>query len=430
MNFFEQQIERLNRRLKHINERPAPDQLQANKLLYELERDAMVIELEEWKKGKPYLYGEVVPLAVLTRALGCGYINSSGEADRVEDATRYFELIRAHGYPDHHCDRTLVGLALVLNGDLPVPALQVATNHACDPIMLASNAIGHHFSVPTFYLDIDSVVERPTEELLAYTLGQVQELIAFAEKHVPGARFDAAKLGELQEMDGIANRYTRELYEFRKKSPCPIGARDVFRLPRPASRSPRPVQYLEYCKAMRDEVAEKAARSIGVLKEEKARVLWTTTAPYFRNAFRILEERGVSLVHFQVGYAVRNFGPKGYVGDTTEYGRKLTPLEEVARLLTFNSWSGRAERWVDDTLYFCKDLNVDAIIDFQQWGCVPALLSSRMLAERAEKELGIPTLSLEGRNLARSSDAERAFDMQLETFVEGRVLPSAKRRRA
>lgn len=425
MNYFEAEYAKMARRVKRIRENPDPTKLRATGLLYELEMELRAQQLEAWKEGRPFCFGPNV--SALITSMGFEYLPIQNEADRVTEAARYFDVLRAHGYPDHHCDRTIIGVGMVLAGDIPVPAMTLAFNTACDPIMLMGHTIGQYYSPHYFCLDMDAVHDDPSERLLSYVTNQLGEWIEFSESRVPGIKYDQDRMLELTEMDKKACEYLRDVYELRKRSPCPVSGQDVFRLPRNPSQFPHPEKCVEYYRVLRDEVAERADKGIGAVKEEKVRVMWTITAPYFADLFKLLEDQGASVVHFQVGGAARFFGTKGYYGDQSEYGRKLTPLEDQARVLTLNSWAGLTNRWVDDTIYFCKELNVDGIVHFEQWGCVAAVLTRKVMQDRMDTELGIPNLFLEGRNLDTSTFDIDDFRQRLDHFVNVCVERKAQR---
>jgi len=68
-------------------------------------------------------------------------------------------------------------------------------------------------------------------------------------------------------------------------------------------------------------------------------------------------------------------------------------------ILNCSAWGGLGDSWIEDTLYICRDLNIDAIIYFQQWGRTVSHNLGKLVADSSEKELGIPTLLVEGRML-------------------------------
>ena len=162
-----------------------------------------------------------------------------------------------------------------------------------------------------------------------------------------------------------------------------------------------------------------AEKGVGTVSEEKLRVMWAISGPFYSDPFRFLEERGVSVPYWHIGAGSRISGCRyPNYGDESEYGRKLTPLEEEARILNCSAWGGLGDRWIEDTLYICRDLNIDAIIYFQQWGCTVSHNLGKLVADSSEKELGIPTLLVEGRMLVEETFDQRQFEEMLEDFVD------------
>lgn len=105
-------------------------------------------------------------------------------------------------------------------------------------------------------------------------------------------------------------------------------------------------------------------------------------------------------------------------GDTEEFGRKLTPLEEVARMMLYNSWGGGGDRWIRDTVAACRQFHADGLVQFEQTGCQPVLGMAQFVSKRLEEELGIPTWNVEGRQLLGHSErVDAEFMAGLEAFV-------------
>src|SRR3972149_6138174 len=104
----------MERRVRKIRENPDPSKLRATGMLYELELELRQHELEGWKSGRPFCFGPNIP--ALITSMGFQYLPIQNEADRVTQADKYFEVLRAHGYPDHPCDRTIIGQCRVISG--------------------------------------------------------------------------------------------------------------------------------------------------------------------------------------------------------------------------------------------------------------------------------------------------------------------------
>ena len=405
---------KLERRISKIRGNPDPTKMKSNVRMYELEHKYRQRQFEAWRAGKPFADGTF--LSILFKAMGFEYADLMRTADRTQMAGEYFDVLRREGLPDDACDRTIVCIAMCKEGHFPVPDFLVTTNMACDPAMLMLNTVAHMFDKVTFPLDIPL---EANEESLKYVTAQLYELVEVAEKKFPGIKLDTDKLQELQELDRQAFVLYREMAEFRKAVPSPLSGQDAFRLPRLPHEMADPYEYLDYIRQFRDEIGEKAAKGLGASKEEKLRVIWTVSGPYYLNPFDLLQKRGVSVVWFHFGMGPRIYGLNyGVYGDEEEYGRKLSPMEEVARMVVRNTWAGRGSRWIGNLLLACREFKVDAIINFVQVGCVASAGLATLVANAAENELGIPTLQVEGRQLDATSIDRNEFLNRLNDFVD------------
>lgn len=412
--FIEDQIKNLQRRVRNIEQNPRPDYLQSNKLRYEIELEGYLSVWEAWKAGKPFaILGGVEPL---THPLGFqmqGYVEWG---DRVTNPQKYYDLaVSKMGFPEHTCDRTMIALGLLLSGEVPIPKLIVSRRVPCDPERWSAMAAAKYAGV--LFFDLCRLCSTGDDNI-RYLAEQVGELIEFAEKSIPGIKYDEGKLIEVLEMDHQAHRYMQDTYNLRKRVPCPISPQDSFRIMRLPHRYHDPAKVLEYCRVYHDEMFERAEKGIGGVPEEKLRLAWLATGPYGRSTFDLLVRKGVSLPWFHYGVAAYNFGVLHDDYGDNKYGRKLTPLEELGRLFNYNTWSGASEVWVDSLLQVCQELKIDAVVDFLQAGCVVTKNLKRITAQRLKEELGIPTLDVEGREFFSTEAAAVEMNKKLEEFID------------
>ncbi len=414
--FIDEQIQNLQRRLKSIEQHPRADYLKSNVVRYELELETYIHVAEAWKAGKPF--GVLRGIEPLTYALGFEYEGYIGWGDRVRDPQRYYNLaVSKFGFPEHTCDRTMIALGLYLSGEVPTPRLFTAMRIPCDPERWSAMAAAKYTGALFFEL---SRLNSNDYENIHAGAEQVGEMIEFAEKSIPGVKYDEAKLIELLQIDQQAYDYFHETYALRKKIPCPISPQDSFRLVTTPSRYPNPQKALDYCKMYRDELFERADKGTEGASEEKLRVAWLATGPYGRSTFDLLVKKGVSLVWFHYGAAAHSFGViKSDYGDML-YGQKLTPLEELVRMRQWsaNTWGGTSEDWLDTLVQICRELKVDAVVDFLQVGCVVTKNLKRVTAQRLRQELNIPTLDLEGREFFGTEAATIEMNKRLEEFLD------------
>ncbi len=413
--FLHEQIQSLKRRIKNIEENPRPEFLRSNKLRYELELESYLDIIEAWKEGKPFAI--LMNVEQLAEPLGFKHQGFIEWGDRVRDPQRYYNIaVNKLGFPEHTCDRTMSSLGLFLSGEVPVPRLIVGRRVPCDPerwsVMAAAKYAG------CLFYDLSRLISNDYENIRC--LGeQLAELVEFAEKSIPGIKYDESKLIEMLEMEQTAMNYQIETYNLRKQVPCPISPQDSFRLRPMVSRYPNPAKAVEYCRIYRDELFERAAKGTAGVKDEKLRIAWLATGPYGRATFDLLARKGVSLPWFHYGAAAHYFGvvPNNY-GDDSIYGHKLTPLEEVVRPWNANTWAGTADAWVDPLIKICRELKIDAVIDFLQVGCIITKNLKRITSQRLKDELGIPTLDLEGRELYATQAGQVEMNKKLEDFLD------------
>lgn len=417
-SIFEEEIAKYERRLDAIERNPRPDMNASNKILYQLMLEENRALDRAWREGKTFLavvghqsnvmrcFGDY-PIVTLTRI-----------ADRLglKRAEAAAEKVRAMGWPDYSCDRCILLMPLAYMGEeLPKPKLIVAETGGCNVHHDCHEALAAMLDIPFFTVDIP--FKDPPKDHLDYVVKQVDELIEFVEANLPGAKFN---MNTLIERGKIATRRTKALHEInelRMHIPCPDHPRDVFREPLYVGNFIDPTLLAVYYEAYRDELKEKVARGYTPVGEEKLRLVWSISGPHDSSIWDYLVKRGVSLPYWHQGGS-----PRAYVlpftGDQTEFGRRLTPMEEEIRTWTRMSWGGTAERWLNDIIPCCKESHADGLVMFEEQGCQPMIGMCKLTADLVEKELGIPVWRVEGRQLLGHTERENAeFLAGLEAFV-------------
>lgn len=414
--FMEKEIEKFNRRIARIEANPDPTKFRSNVLLYKLQRDKRAGQLKNWKEGKPFMYGYSAP-SMIFEIMGFSPFDSARTADLwFEDAPYFFDVLREAGYPQDSCDRTVVPIAALIKGCIPPPTFCVATNTGCDAVSLMHTAVAHQFDVPLYGLDTPL---EDTEVGLKYITEQLVDMIQWIEKNIPGAKeFDEDELDRLNKIFAHNAKILAEIYQLRAAVPNPIHAQDAFRNFHVEAYLKWPERMEEYLTLARDELKERVDRGVGAVPNERLRILWVTSAPFYAQPWDLLESKGASVPAVYNGPSAKWAGLKGGIFDETQYKRKLTPLEEQARGMIDGSWCALADRWIQDCKLHCEFYKIDAIVYFMQVGCTTVLGTARILAERMEQDMGIPTLLLEGRNILSEGFNREEFLAKLGDFID------------
>ncbi len=417
--YLEKEIATCERRIRAIKDNPDPSKPKSNVLLYELERDFRIEQREAYASGKPL---GILGLGPLTRAMGMVPWDAIMSADRThgKEATRYFEIIRKEGMPEHTCDRCSVLIPMLMEGDFPKPSFIETSNFECIPVYLAQLFVAEMMKVPHFNIDrpFKNFQREMDEEALQYVHAQLEEMIKYIEVSVPGCKYNEDLLVEYQEYNRQYLQYFQQLWKLKAAKPCPLSGRESFREVRLPDMYGDPKKAVEYMRLYVEEVGDKVAKGIGAAQPvEKLRLLWSVAGPFYADPFSWLESRGVSIPAAEMTIYNGWFSGREAIWGDPWNGRKLTPLEEEARQFDF-TWGRLGDSWVDTHINSCIDLDLDGIIYFQQWGCPTSNNLGKVIADTAEAKLGIPTLLIEGRMLESSGFNEKEFFTKLEDFIE------------
>jgi hypothetical protein len=419
MNLLEALIERDEKRLKRIDENPDPTKLRSNRLGFDLDLGVYKAVLEAWQQGKPIL--PYFPSPTLARALGSQSIHYELFADQFpQEAPRYVQASRELGLPWNICDTMTLSIAAAMIGDLPPAAMVTFLPPVpCRVWTFHMKAIGEFFKVPQFEMDMPTDC---TAESIKYVAGQFKELIKFAESNVPGLKYDQDRHIELLEAGNVCFEYIQKDWEFRRLIPLPMDSKDSFRQPfrRDPGSSGETAKVLEYWRIRTEEIGEIVKK--GSTREEKLRLLWVWGRPVYLNPMVYLEPKKVAVPSVVLPPSAIWGGRVPEPGELPELNWKLSPLEVEAFMwlsgdMLHNPVNG-GRLWADQITWICKDLKCDAIVFYQLLGCLHMGSLAKLVTDVAEKELGVQTLILTGKELDATALAPAEFEARLTEFVD------------
>ena len=137
MNFYEEYLEKLQRRAKKLEENPEPGRLQSNKLRYEIIIESTKQQLEAWQKGKPFSDGGGFTAGALVKAMGFTHCGSVSTGLQTQKPQKYLEYASSKGLPvESSCDMSMIPFSMMECGDVPMEDLAICDQHACTPMQL------------------------------------------------------------------------------------------------------------------------------------------------------------------------------------------------------------------------------------------------------------------------------------------------------
>ncbi|MBI4294839.1 MAG: 2-hydroxyacyl-CoA dehydratase [Chloroflexi bacterium] len=415
-NFFQIELEKYERRIKKVSENPDPKLLKSNKLSYELWWSYNKRLLEAWERGEPFVWS-TGGAARLIESMGLHVLHLTIIADRIRPdmSMTFFDEARRFGYPADVCDWCQVATGICLSeGALPEPRFAITDVAECEMITQQAMLMARHYKVPCHTLDIPIFEVDPSWEQIEYLTRQLEDLISEIERTVPGAKYDEARHRTLQARDLQSQNFADEIMKLLMEKPCPAASRDMGRM---APLGLDDDRLPEYFRQMLSELKGRKESGNVPIPDEKARLLWLGILPNFINPFGFLEDKGILNVYEEAAgfYTVgRRIGPEV----EERYGRPLSLLQQEAYYIATPHWGGPTERRTRDILTRCKQLKIDGLVHLLMVGCPVTVGGASIIRERAQKELGIPTLLVDGWIMDYEKFNETNFRAQMNAFLD------------
>ncbi len=309
------------------------------------------------------------------------------------EATKYFEDAEGMGYPKETCRVGSLVFGLGAEGVIPKPDFVTSVGFLCDTCETGNWGLAKIFNVPEFF--IDSGYDSRNEDSIQYYRDQLVEFVKWIEDTFH-KKLDMERLKE-------ACRQGKEATEWFFKSnllratavPCPITVKENIKnysLCLEQVGNPELTQFMKEHYYM---VKDRVDKGIGVLKNEKHRIFWIASYPFFNLGIaEWLNEEHDSIV---VGdfFDARTFNTTlpSFTSDTDD------PFLFMAEK-TLN-WPGSRccqsfDDYMPDIVQFCNEAKVDLAVMYMNFGCKNVLAHKGAWADRLEKECGVRTIYIDG----------------------------------
>jgi len=301
-------------------------------------------------------------------------------------------------------------------GGLAKPDFLLVNSYSCDSRLGWFTAMNRALNLP---LHVHDAPHQPDGacDLAAnaeYTERELRSLVAFLEEQT-GNKFDSERLRKRLELSRQTSEIMFDINELRKAVPCPMGSADMFTAVWPALYMVGTKECENFYQKLRAEVEERIAKGIGVVPEEKFRLMWSGI-PFWYN---------MSLLNY-----VEDFG--GVVAIEGFYRsreRRLPPqhddpIKDMAlRSIRQRTFPSSIIISIDDLMDAVKEYKIDGVILSFNPSCRLSYVP-QMELQRSLEEGGIPTLGLECDMADERTYSDAQVKTRIDAFVE-RLLAKA-----
>ncbi len=241
-----------------------------------------------------FLYAmDVLPIYPENYAAMCAAGHQSIELLEAAEAAGFSQDLCAYARTDFGADITQGGPA----AGLPPPNFLLCSTNICKTVIKWYEVIARKYNVPLFIVDTPFLHDGLTKELIDYTISQFKDLENFLAEFT-GKPFDRERFFEVLSLSSEASGYWKKMLYLAKEMPAPFNSLDSFIHLGPIVTLRGTPECVDFYKSLYAEVAERAAKKIGSLPEEKYRVLWDNLPIWFkmRRLEKFFEEKKCTLV--------------------------------------------------------------------------------------------------------------------------------------
>lgn len=277
------------------------------------------------------------------------------------------------------------------------------------------------YQLPCYVMHFPVIPERMRgpkieDHFIALAVAELKEMVYFLEEQT-GKKLDIDRLKEAVRLDHLRSTFFEQACYYRRTLPCPAGAEDF--------SSTVGINLIHAGTQLGADFAEKLSRELGErvkagqspVPQEKYRLLFSFIPPWYTLGF---------YNYFDKFDAV--FGYEYY--NTLLLIRPMDPEKPFESLALkymdfFTHWNFRRQGdiWVRDAIAY----RIDGAILGLNKSCKISSLQSRYLAERLEKEAGIPSLLLEYDHSDPRVYSDDEVKRKVDAFME--VVAASKEER-
>ena len=311
-----------------------------------------------------------------------------------EGIHEYLDLAVERGLPDTMCSAQRGVVGMLEAGVIEKPDFLInGAAGSCDPNSKIFEYISEKWDIPALYLDVPYSHDRRAIDY--YTEGYREVVAALQE--LSGNKLDQDRLREVCQLTNQCTEIIMEINDMKRQVPNPVpNYYNLNHLAQKLMLVGTPDALAFYRKAL--EVCEERMRNgLHVLPEERIRLIMMYTGIYFDQGLHywFQEEMGVSyLMDLLVFY---DFNP---IIDTTNTDTMLSGLAEGMLNLPMTrqlkgSWDMPAN-WLEDLLLYVERYKADCLAFTGHAACKQVWGVYRIVADEVRRQLGVPSLRLEG----------------------------------
>jgi benzoyl-CoA reductase/2-hydroxyglutaryl-CoA dehydratase subunit BcrC/BadD/HgdB len=295
-------------------------------------------------------------------------------------------------------------------GGLPRPDFLVCCNNICGTVLKWYEVLARYFKVPLFIYDTPFIHTEFSDEAKQYVRQQTHEYLRFLEEQT-GKKPDEDRLKEVGRLSVKAMHLWQEVLDTCMHKPAPMTAFDAFFHLALIVTLRGKQEVIDYYTELLGELKGRMADGIGMVPNEKYRLLWDNLPIWFKT--RWLSDKFAS--HDAALVASTYTNAWSSVAHLIDENDLIGSLGIATSSIYINI---SIDRMLSELGQMIKKYDVDGLVMHSNRSCKPYSLGQYDIQKMVMKEFGIPSLILEADQVDERNFSESQIETRIDAFME------------
>lgn len=374
----------------------------------------------------------------ILRAMGVTPIwteNYAGVCAAKRDAERFLVAAESDGYSNCICGYVRTGLGFDVlrrevggipadspDGGMVQPDMMIGSSCVCDPRYKWYQSTSRLLDIPVYSNDVvypsgNDDLKQVAPSYIKYQVEQYKDLINFLEKQT-GQKLDYDKLSEVLQIAEDTYQIWWDIEQLRKAIPSPMPSGDHFTIMVPGRFYLGVQLALDFYRELYDEIKERVDNGIGVIKDEKYRLLWGGGLPPWHTMwiYNRFEELGAVCC---VEDAYLQWEPyESPVGVDNPLEFMAWRVFKLATLYHEQAKQNSGSQAVERKLRLAREYSCDGIVMHGTRSCRAETIGHMHMTSLIQQSMPIPALLLESDLIDLRDYSEAQWLMNIDNFME------------
>ena len=295
-------------------------------------------------------------------------------------------------------------------GQLPKPDVMVCCTNICQTVLYWYKQLAHQYQIPLLLVDTPFIAGELDAATTAYMATQMRELIPPLERIAKTAFDDGAFVQLLTRARDTSLLWGRVLQTVSSR-PAPMTVFDAFAHMAPVvSLRGLPVA-LHYYETLLQELEQRVDQGVGILTNERFRLLWDNIAVWFKLAefYQTFSQAGAAFVAATYTNAW---------AETAHYLDTSQPFESMAKTYSLVVLNRDLEHRFALMERMVQDFHIDGIVFHSTRSCKPYSVGQYDMKQRFAKRLGLKSVIIEADTTDPRNYAHGPTMTRIEAFLE------------